>query len=162
MSSSIAAPEATFRAEATTISVVSLAHGTSISSSFCYRRCFPWLATEFSLSFAQLGTLASLFYLVSALGQPRRRLHRGSRRCARGDVRRLTLFAIAALTAAMADGYALLVVASILLGIGNSPFHPVDFSIINQRIFRANVSAMPTARTASAARWATPRRPSSW
>ena len=29
---------------------------------------------------------------------------------------------------------ALLVVASILLGIGNSPFHPVDFSIINQRI----------------------------
>ena len=134
MSSSIAAPEATFRAEATTISVVSLAHGTSHFFQLLLPPLFPWLATEFSLSFAQLGTLASLFYLVSALGQAAAGFivdRVGARVVMFGG---LTLFAIAALTAAMADGYALLVVASILLGIGNSPFHPVDFSIINQRI----------------------------
>lgn len=134
MSSSIAAPEATFRAEATTISVVSLAHGTSHFFQLLLPPLFPWLATEFSLSFAQLGSLASLFYLVSALGQAAAGFivdRVGARVVMFGG---LTLFAIAALTAAMADGYALLVVASILLGIGNSPFHPVDFSIINQRI----------------------------
>ena len=134
MSSSIAAPEATFRADATTISVVSLAHGTSHFFQLLLPPLFPWLANEFSLSFAQLGTLASLFYLVSALGQAAAGFivdRVGARVVMFGG---LTLFAVAAVTAAMADGYALLVVASVLLGIGNSPFHPVDFSIINQRI----------------------------
>ncbi len=138
-SSSIAAPEASFRAEATTISVVSLAHGTSHFFQLLLPPLFPWLATEFSLSFAQLGTLASLFYLVSALGQAAAGFvvdRVGARVVMFGG---LSLFAIAAFTAAMANGYGLLVVASILLGIGNSPFHPVDFSIINQRISNARI-----------------------
>ncbi|MBL8309626.1 MAG: MFS transporter [Burkholderiales bacterium] len=139
MSSSSAAPEATFRAEATTISVVSLAHGTSHFFQLVLPPLFPWLATEFSLSFAQLGALASLFYLVSAFGQAAAGFvvdRFGARVVMFGG---LTLFAVAALTAAMADGYALLVVAAVLLGIGNSPFHPVDFSIINQRISSARI-----------------------
>ena len=57
------------RADTTTIGVVSLAHGTSHFFQLLLPPLFPWLATEFSLSFAELGTLASLFYLVSALGQ---------------------------------------------------------------------------------------------
>jgi len=137
MSSIVTAPESGvtgLRADATTISVVSLAHGTSHFFQLLLPPLFPWLATEFSLSFAQLGTLASLFYLVSALGQAGAGFlvdRVGARAVMFGG---LALFALAASTAAFADGYAMLVLASVLLGIGNSPFHPVDYSIINQRV----------------------------
>ena len=50
-------------------SVVGLAHATSHFFQLLLPPLFPWLAAEFTLSFAQLGSLASLFYLVSALGQ---------------------------------------------------------------------------------------------
>ncbi len=134
MNSSIAAPKISFRADATTISVVGLAHATSHFFQLLLPPLFPWLATEFSLSFAQLGTLASLFYLVSALGQAAAGFvvdkvgARAVMFCG------LVLFSAAAVVGALANGYAMLVAASALAGIGNSSFHPVDYSIINQRV----------------------------
>ena len=138
MNSSIAAPDgnspSAFRADATTISVVGLAHATSHFFQLLLPPLFPWLATEFSLSFAQLGTLASLFYLVSALGQAAAGFvvdKVGARAVMFGG---LVLFSAAAVVGALANGYAMLVAASALAGIGNSSFHPVDYSIINQRV----------------------------
>lgn len=127
------------RADTTTIGVVSLAHGTSHFFQLLLPPLFPWLATEFSLSFAELGTLASLFYLVSALGQAAAGFvvdRVGARAVMFAG---LGLFALAAFVASQATGYAMLVLASALLGIGNSPFHPVDFSIINQRVSNARI-----------------------
>jgi len=123
-----------FRADATTIGVVGLAHATSHFFQLLLPPLFPWLATEFSLSFAELGTLASLFYLVSALGQAAAGFvvdKVGARAVMFGG---LVLFAAAAVVGALANGYAMLVAASALAGIGNSSFHPVDYSIINQRV----------------------------
>lgn len=134
MSSTLSAPEASFRADATTISVVGLAHATSHFFQLLLPPLFPWLASEFSLSFAELGSLASLFYLVSALGQAAAGFvvdRIGARAVMFGG---LVLFAAAALIGSMANGYAMLVAAAALSGIANSPFHPVDYSIINQRI----------------------------
>ena len=134
MNSSIAAPESSFRADATTISVVGLAHATSHFFQLLLPPLFPWLATEFSLSFAQLGTLASLFYLVSALGQAAAGFvvdKVGARAVMFGG---LVLFAAAAVIGALANGYTMLVASAALAGIANSPFHPVDYSIINQRV----------------------------
>ena len=134
MNSSITAPDPTFRADATTISVVGLAHATSHFFQLLLPPLFPWLATEFSLSFAQLGTVASLFYLVSAFGQAAAGFlvdRFGARAVMFGG---LTLFAVAATIGAFADGYGMLVASSALAGLANSPFHPVDYSIINQRV----------------------------
>ena len=120
--------------DATTISVVGLAHATSHFFQLLLPPLFPWLATEFSLSFAQLGTLASLFYLVSALGQAAAGFivdKVGARAVMFGG---LTLFACAALLGATASGYGTLVAVSVLTGMANSPFHPIDYSIINQRV----------------------------
>ena len=64
MSTVLPASDSSFRMDATTISVVGLAHATSHFFQLLLPPLFPWLATEFSLSFAELGTLASLFYLV--------------------------------------------------------------------------------------------------
>lgn len=134
MSSTIPAPDASFRADATTISVVGLAHATSHFFQLLLPPLFPWLATEFSLSFAELGSLASLFYLVSALGQAAAGFvvdRVGARAVMFGG---LFLFAVAALIGVMANGYPMLVATAVLSGIANAPFHPVDYSIINQRV----------------------------
>jgi predicted MFS family arabinose efflux permease len=134
MSSTIPAPDASFRADATTISVVGLAHATSHFFQLLLPPLFPWLATEFSLSFAELGSLASLFYLVSALGQAAAGFvvdRVGARAVMFGG---LFLFAVAALIGATANGYSMLVITAVLSGIANAPFHPVDYSIINQRV----------------------------
>jgi FSR family fosmidomycin resistance protein-like MFS transporter len=134
MNSSITASDSSFRADTTTISVVSLAHATSHFFQLLLPPLFPWLATEFSLSFAQLGTVASLFYLVSAFGQAAAGFlvdRFGARAVMFGG---LTLFAVAATIGAFADGYGMLIASSALAGIANSPFHPVDYSIINQRV----------------------------
>ena len=78
--------------------------------------------------------MASLFYLVSALGQAAAGFvvdKVGARAVMFGG---LVLFAISALIGAFANGYAMLVASAALAGIANSPFHPADYSIINQRV----------------------------
>ncbi len=139
MSSLVSVPESSFRADATTISVVGLAHATSHFFQLLLPPLFPWLATEFSLSFAELGTLASLFYLVSAFGQAAAGFlvdRLGARVVMFAG---LLLFAVAALVGSQANGYAMLVATAVIAGVANSPFHPVDYSIINQRISAARI-----------------------
>ncbi len=139
MSSLVSVPESSFRADATTISVVGLAHATSHFFQLLLPPLFPWLATEFSLSFAELGTLASLFYLVSAFGQAAAGFlvdRLGARVVMFAG---LLLFAVAALVGSQANGYAMLVATAVIAGVANAPFHPVDYSIINQRISAARI-----------------------
>jgi MFS transporter, FSR family, fosmidomycin resistance protein len=134
MNTTTAHAEPTLRTDATTIGVVSLAHGTSHFFQLALPPLFPWLANEFSLSFTQLGSLASLFYLVSAIGQAAAGFvvdRVGARAVMFAG---LALFAIAAFIGANANGYTMLIMTAVLSGIGNSAFHPVDYSIINQRI----------------------------
>jgi MFS transporter, FSR family, fosmidomycin resistance protein len=129
----------TFRKDATTISVVALAHGTSHFFQLLLPPLFPWLARDFNLSFTQLGTLATLFYVVSAAGQAIAGFvvdRVGARVvlfCG------LAMFVLAAIVGANATGYAMLVAASMFAGFGNSFFHPVDYSIINQRVSSSRI-----------------------
>ncbi len=134
MISSTASPDSSFRADATTISVVGLAHATSHFFQLLLPPLFPWLATEFSLSFAQLGTLASLFYLVSAFGQAAAGFLVDKLGARVVMFAGLALFALAAFIGSQATGYGMLVATAVVSGIANSPFHPVDYTIINQRI----------------------------
>jgi MFS transporter, FSR family, fosmidomycin resistance protein len=46
----------------------------------------------------------------------------------------LGCFVLAALATASAQSYAGLMLAAALAGLGNSPFHPVDFTILNRRV----------------------------
>jgi MFS transporter, FSR family, fosmidomycin resistance protein len=139
MTSTTATVDSAFRADATTISVVGLAHATSHFFQLLLPPLFPWLATEFSLSFAELGTLASLFYLVSAFGQAAAGFLVDKLGARVVMFAGLALFALAAFIGSQATGYGMLVAVSVISGIANSPFHPVDYSIINQRISAARI-----------------------
>jgi len=100
---------------------------------------FPVFMQEFGLSYSQIGFLVSVLYMVSSLGQASSGFavdQLGARPVLFAS---LALFFVAAITAANATGYDSLILVMVLVGIGNSPFHPVDFTIMNQRVSSARL-----------------------
>jgi MFS family permease len=116
------------------IGLVSLAHGTSHFFHLLLPPLFPWLMRDFGLSFTEVGALMTIFFVISGTGQavsgflvdrfgPRRILFFG-----------VACLALSGLALGLADGYAALAVSAAFAGLGNSVFHPVDFTILNRRV----------------------------
>src|SRR5512140_1500633 len=57
------------RSDATVISLVGFAHGSSHFFHFVLPPLFPWLMREFGLSFTQVGAAMTVFFVVSGVGQ---------------------------------------------------------------------------------------------
>ena len=125
---------APLRQDARTIALVGLAHGTSHFFHMLLPPLFPWLIADFSLSYAQLGFLVSVFFVVSGVGQALAGFLVDKVGARPVLIAALTLFVVSALAASAAQGYGGLMLASALAGLGNSPFHPVDFTILNKRV----------------------------
>src|SRR4051795_4744085 len=65
-----AAPAAnSLRSDATVISLVGFAHGTSHFFHFVMPPLFPWFMRDFGLTFTQAGALMTIFFVVSGIGQ---------------------------------------------------------------------------------------------
>jgi MFS family permease len=117
-----------------TISLVGLAHGTSHFFHMLLPPLFPVFSQAFGLSYAELGLLVTLFFAVSGIGQALAGFlvdRVGARPVLFAA---LSCFVAAAACGAMAQGYGGLLLAAALAGLGNSPFHPVDFTILNHRV----------------------------
>ncbi|MGE5639095.1 MAG: MFS transporter [Clostridia bacterium] len=122
------------RSDAVVIALVSVAHGTSHFFQIVIAPLFPFIKEEFGVSYAALGFVVALFFAFSAIGQPiagfvvdrfgPRGVLLGGLGCMVGGIA----------LAGLASSYPLLVVGSALAGLGNSVFHPCDFSIINSRV----------------------------
>ncbi|HMW23077.1 MAG TPA: MFS transporter [Burkholderiaceae bacterium] len=122
------------RRDAQTIGLVGLVHGTSHFFHLLLPPLFPWFIREFGLSYAELGLVVSVFFVISGVGQALSGVlvdRVGARPVLFAA---LGCFVVASLAAASAQGYSGLVLASALAGLGNAPFHPVDFTILNRRI----------------------------
>lgn len=120
--------------DARTIGLVGLAHGTSHFFHMLLPPLFPWLISDFSLNYSQLGLLVSVFFVISGVGQALSGFlvdRVGARPVLFAA---LACFALAGLIAAWAPGYGGLLLAAALAGLGNAPFHPVDFTILNKRV----------------------------
>jgi MFS family permease len=116
------------------IGLVGLAHATSHFSHLLLAPLFPVFMRDFGLSYSDVGLLVTAFFVVSGIGQASSGFlvdRVGARPVLFSSI---ALFAGAALVASLAQGYASLVVVALLAGLGNAPFHPVDFSILNQRV----------------------------
>lgn len=116
------------------IGLVSMAHAISHFSHMLLVPLFPVFQKEFALSFSQLGFLVTVFFIVSGVGQALSGFwvdRVGARPVLFSAI---GVFLLAALVAASAQGYGWLIVAAALAGLGNSPFHPCDFTILNQRV----------------------------
>jgi len=120
--------------DATVIGLVGVAHCISHFSQLLLPPLFPWLKDAFQVSYTQLGFLLTLFFVVSCIVQtlsgfwvdrygPRPVLFGG-----------LTLLGVAALGYASSQSYWMLAGWSVVAGIGNGVFHPVDYTMINRRV----------------------------
>ncbi|MDO8457014.1 MAG: MFS transporter [Burkholderiaceae bacterium] len=120
--------------DAKVIGLVGLAHAISHFSHMLLVPLFPVFQQEFALSFSELGLLVTTFFVVSGIGQALAGFlvdRVGARPVLFSAI---GVFFLAALVAASATGYGWLVLAAALAGLGNSPFHPCDFTIMNQRV----------------------------
>lgn len=129
-----AAHDASWRSDAHTIGLIGLAHGTSHFFHLLLPPLFPFFIRAFGFSYAELGLLVSVFFAVSGVGQALAGFvvdRIGARPVLFAA---LGCFALAALSAAAAHGYAGLALAAALAGLGNASFHPVDFTILNKRV----------------------------
>jgi MFS family permease len=128
------APAVPLKQDAAVIGLVGLAHASSHFGHMLLAPLFPVFMKEFGLSFSELGLLVTIFFVISGVGQASSGFlvdRVGARPvlfCALG------LFMAASLAAASASGYPGLMLAAALAGLGNAPFHPVDFTILNQRV----------------------------
>jgi MFS family permease len=139
MSASTAPLPVAWRDDAKTIGLVGLAHGTSHFHHLLLAPMFPWFIDAYGVNYAQLGLLMTVFFVVSGVGQAVAGFlvdRVGARPVLFGA---LICFCLASLAAANATGYDGLLLASGLAGLGNAPFHPVDFSIINRRVSPARL-----------------------
>jgi FSR family fosmidomycin resistance protein-like MFS transporter len=128
------APAVPWRRDAAVIGLVGLAHASSHFSHLLLPLMFPVFMSTFGLSFAQCGALMSAFFVVSGVGQASAGFivdRFGARPVMFGS---LLIFALACVAVGLAESYAGLMLGAVLLGVGNCAFHPVDFTILNQRV----------------------------
>ncbi len=120
--------------DATVIGLVGLAHGTSHFSHLLLAPLFPVFMRDFGLSYSDVGLLMSVFFIISGCGQAMAGFvvdRVGARPILFAAI---GCFVLASLAASMATGYMGLVLVAVLAGLGNAPFHPADFTILNQRV----------------------------
>ena len=122
------------REDARVIGLVGLAHASSHFAHLLLPPLFPVFATEFGLSFSQLGLLMTVFFVISGVGQAMSGFlvdRVGARPVLFGS---LLCFIVASLSGYFAQGWGGLLLMAVFAGLGNAPFHPVDFSILNHRV----------------------------
>ncbi|WP_322404163.1 MFS transporter [Massilia luteola] len=128
------------RTDARVIGLVGLAHGTSHFYHLILAALFPWLKPAFGLSYAELGLLLTAFFVVSGVGQALAGFvvdRVGARRVLFFG---MTMLGVSALVLSAAGSYAALMAGALLAGIGNSIFHPADYTLLNQRVSRARLA----------------------
>ncbi len=131
---SIADTRVSLKTDATIISLIGFAHGTSHFFHLTLPPLFPWFMREFSLSFVQVGMLMTTFFVVSGVGQAFAGIvvdRFGAHRVLCAGV---ALLACSALLVAASLNFAALFCAGAVAGLGNSVFHPADFTLINRRV----------------------------
>lgn len=116
------------------IALVGLAHGTSHFFHLMLPPLFPWLMTDFSLSYTDVGLLTTTFFVISGIGQALA----GFVVDRVGGWRVLCfgvgMLALSGVVLGSATSYPWLMLSATLAGLGNSIFHPSDFTLLNQRV----------------------------
>jgi MFS family permease len=135
MSTTIESPQSVpWRQDAQVMGLVGLVHASSHFSHLLLPLMFPAFMKDFGLGYAELGLLMSVFFVVSGVGQALSGFfvdHFGARPVLYAS---LAMLALACASVTQVQGYAGLMCSAVLFGLGNCTFHPVDFTILNNRV----------------------------
>jgi MFS family permease len=132
--------DTTLRADARVIALVGVAHGTSHFYHLILAALFPWLKPAFNLSYAELGLLLTAFFVVSGIGQAMAGFVVDRVGAHRVLFFGMTMLGVSALVLSAAGSYPALMTGALLAGVGNSVFHPADYTLLNQRVSRARLA----------------------
>ncbi len=116
------------------MALIGVAHGISHFFQLVLPSLFPLLKDDFQVSYAELGAVMTVFYITSGLLQtPAGFLvdRIGARAVLLGG---LGLYSVAIALYGLAPGFWMLFPCAMLAGIGNSVFHPADYSILNASV----------------------------
>ena len=122
------------RQDAGIVSLVGLAHASSHFGHLLLPLMFPVFMKEFGLSYSELGLLMTTFFVISGTGQALAGFlvdRIGARPLLFAA---MGIFMLACVAASIVTGYTGLLLVAALAGMGNATFHPVDFTILNQRV----------------------------
>ena len=130
----VAAPVASFKSDATIISLVGFAHGTSHFFHLMLPPLFPWIMLEFGLGYAQAGVLMTVFFVVSGIGQAIAGIWVDRFGAHRVLCVGVGLLASSGVLVSIAPNFTALMAAAAVAGMGNSVFHPADFALLAKRV----------------------------
>ena len=128
--------EAPGRGQARVIGLIALAHGASHFYQLALPPLFPHLKEAFAVSYTELGTLMTVFYVTSGAAQTAAGflVDRFSARVVL--LSGLALLCIAIALTGFAPVFWMLFPLAALAGLGNSVFHPADLSILTASVRR--------------------------
>ena len=127
-------PSSSIRHDAEVIGLVGLAHGTSHFFHLMLPPLFPWLMRDFHLSYTEAGLLMTTFFVISGIGQALAGFvvdKVGSRPVLFFGI---GLLAFSGVMLGVSNSYAMLLSTAAMAGLGNSIFHPADFTLLNRRV----------------------------
>ena len=117
---------------------------------------FPWIMADFGLGYAEVGTLMTVFFVVSSVGQALAGIWVDRFGAHRVLCAGLGLLSCAGMLVSVAPNFAALFVAAVVAGIGNSVFHPADFALLAKRVSQARMGhAFSTHGISGNLGWAT-------
>lgn len=116
------------------ISWVSVAHGLSHFFQLALPPLFPYVKETFEVSYAALGLIVTVYYVISGLMQTA-----AGYAVDRFGPRAMLIFGLVCATAgtliaATATSFPVLFIAAAIGGIGNAVFHPADLALINGKV----------------------------
>ncbi|MBA2548135.1 MAG: MFS transporter [Burkholderiaceae bacterium] len=133
-SSSPSSVDSSLRHDAEVIGLIGLAHGTSHFFHLMLPPLFPWLMKDFDLSYTEAGLLMTTFFVISGVGQALAGFvvdRVGSRPALYFG---MGLLSLSGVILGLSNSYAMLLVTAAVAGLGNSIFHPADFTLLNRRV----------------------------
>jgi MFS family permease len=123
-----------WRQDVRVIALIGVAHLISHFFHLIIAPLFPWLRLEFGYSYAELGFLMTVYFAVSG-GMQAFAGFVVDRYGAGGTlIGGLLCLSLAAAALGLSQDYSWFVVAAALAGLGNSVFHPVDYSLLNRHV----------------------------
>lgn len=140
MSATAETLQAAFKRDVHVISLVSIAHGLSHFFHLLIPSLFPWLKLEFALSHSELALLMTAFFVVSSIGQALAGFVVDRIGAYPVLMSGIVFFVIAALTLGAAQNYSMLLLGAGIAGLGNSVFHPADYTLLGKRVSNARIA----------------------